>query len=1351
MHPGRPVLWFWVLVALADSGGQAQIAPSYGSSPVAEKAFRHPGLYISNLYEPVAGLPLEAASRAREELAELRIPAQGAFLDVRGGRWGSLLPAEPLLPGGGVGNDLTWASLGLVAPDDPAGFEDVAWDALTEYLHVREQLLGIEVDELWPPANVTVHDAGRRIQIYAQRVFRGVSVRDSYLTAVINNGNLVLLGVRNWGDIGISTAPGISEQSAVAAVAAHLEPTPVDGYRSRPELTVVPMGVGDDLGRLSPGRGYQHRLAWVVRPEIREQLGRWEALVDARTGELLALQDSNRYATTRNVVGGVYPVSNDGTPPDGVEQPGYPMPFADVTDAGTQLFTDSGGNYPVCVDGPITTTLAGELVRIDDFCGAISESSSGDIDLGTGGGRDCDLPPGASSPGDTHAARTGFYELNRVKEMALGHLPGNPWLRDQLAAVTNIPDFGVPEFNCNAFWDEVTVNFFTSGASALPGVVCSNTGEIAGVLDHEWGHGLDNNDALPSISNPGEGIADVYAALRLNESCIGRGFYTAGNQCGDDDPCIDCDGVRDIDWAERQSGQPHDIAWIDANCAPPFLGDPGPCGGGIHCEGAVYSEAIWDLVHRDLQGPPFAMDLNTALEMGTRLTFLGAGGVGNWYSCVDGAGTGDGCNADGGYLNFLAIDDDNGDLNDGTPHMAAIFSAFDRHGIACGAPPVQNSGCSGAPAEAPTVSATALDRGVQLIWSPVTGATEYEVLRTEGVFGCEFGKIKVGQTPGTQFLSAGLRNGFAYSYIVVPLGGDPACTGPASACTAVTPAAGANLAFAESSISLQVLNGDLDSFIDNCEVAELTFDLVNIGSAPLTNLRLLDVEVVSHPGTVTVTTAFPVVVAPSLAECGLAPGGFAFTAEGLSFNDTVEFRVDATSDELAGMVRSQTIRLVAAESSLESFASKTFTFETDLENWQTARGTFAPASAGGGAAGSSWYVASSANLPDQCDVIRSPSLQLSSTSTLSLWNQFDIEPSTIVGGSEFWYDRANLGIVDAQSGRRTPVSPDGGRTYNATGSGGSCGTNSQDGWADAGPGWAESTWSAAALGSATLAGELVQLGIRYGTDPFEQGFGFWFDEVTVTDVGVVVADGQTDACLPGNSPPVALDDSVSVTTLDPVTIAVLENDSDPDPGDGLRILAVTQPSRGTAVIDFIGPDLDTITYTPNAGSGGVDTFLYSVTDGNGGSDIATVTIDSSVMFLDGFESGDVSAWSGTQGLCDPNGSYTVSGAPIQYSCCFGLVDLTITSFTFASDGAEISSAPSNPVLLTGAPTTCPAGAFSNSGVLPGSCAETYALVGGFTGPDDWSGTYSMTFSGPDCSCLDLDPCLDQTFTIDAAR
>src|SRR6185436_13440161 len=82
---------------------------------------------------------------------------------------------------------------------------------------------------------------------------------------------------------------------------------------------------------------------------------------------------------------------------------------------------------------------------------------------------------------------------------------------------------------CNAFWSPgaQNVNFYRSGGG------CRNTGEIAAVFDHEWGHGMDDNDAAGILSNSSEGYADVAAIYRLQASCVGHGFFqTTDHGCG---------------------------------------------------------------------------------------------------------------------------------------------------------------------------------------------------------------------------------------------------------------------------------------------------------------------------------------------------------------------------------------------------------------------------------------------------------------------------------------------------------------------------------------------------------------------------------------------------------------------------------------------------------------------------------------------------------------------------------------------------------------------------------------------------------------------------------------------------
>ncbi len=1062
------------------------------------KSFSHPDLYIGNIYQPA---PEVDSNRSAQDLADLGVAPSAAYMDIRGGRWGTLMPALPLLPGDGFGNELSWDGLNKAAPTGRAELRTLAWDAFVAWVAQHQSQLGVDIAELQNPGVVTVTRDGDMVQIHAPRRIDGVPVRDTYLNAVISHGNLSLMGFRNWGDITISPVPSINTEAAIAAVNVHLGDLAQLATWSKNSLAIIPMAKGTDLAQIAVGTGYDYRLVWELRPAFEgDPVGEWEALVDAHTGEVLALQDKANYASTREIEGGVYPVSNDGVPPDGVEVV-YPMPFADLTNAGNTFFSDSGGNLLACVDGEISTTLTGRYLRMIDTCGAVSESTAGDVlSLGTSGGIDCTTPPGGS-PGNTHATRSGFYEINRSIEWGRSHLPDNIWLQDQLPATMNINS------NCNASGGPGGVNFFTSGGG------CSNTGEIAGVFVHEWGHGMDGADATPGISSPGEGIADIYASLRLNTSCIGRNFRP-GSPCGGyGDPCTECTGVRDIDFAKRSSGNPHDIAFIDT-CGPGNTN--GPCGGSVHCEGAVYGEAVWDLWHRDLTVAPYNMDTDTAREVATRLTFIGSGAVGNWFNCNAGSGTGDGCNADGGYLNYLAADDDDGNLANGTPHMTAINAAFARHGIACPTPAVLDGGCATTPTTAPVVTATARDRGAELTWGAVAGATSYRIFRGEGVHSCDFGKVWVAEITGTSYVDSGLRNGQEYYYSVFAMGPGDTCYGPSSSCTAVTPVVGSNIGLdALASGMVTIVTGDGDIFLDNCEEALVAVSVSNLGNGTQTNVRIADVRAPDHPDVV-FTSAFPVTVSASLAACDLAAGEISFQADGLALGDSVSFEVDFTSDQLSPAVKTLILPLTIAgtEGDLMNFATRTYSFEADAEDWAIEQGTFARTStgAGSGGNGSDFYTASSGFLAGQCDHIRSPVMVLNSDSTMSMWTNFNIEDDA--GGTGPWYDRANVGIYDPVAGSRTLVEPSSGRDYNASGANGNCGTNGQRGWAGTMQSWASTTFNAAALGSPTIAGDPVQLDIRYGTDGGLHLDGFWYDEVTVTNADHQVDDTQSDTCGP---------------------------------------------------------------------------------------------------------------------------------------------------------------------------------------------------------------------------------------------
>jgi hypothetical protein len=88
---------------------------------------------------------------------------------------------------------------------------------------------------------------------------------------------------------------------------------------------------------------------------------------------------------------------------------------------------------------------------------------------------------------------------------------------------------------------------------------------------------------------------------------------------------------------------------------------------------------------------------------------------------------------------------------------------------------------------------------------------------------------------------------------------------------------------------------------------------------------------------------------------------------------------------------------------------------------------------------------------------------------------------------------------------------------------------------------------------------------------------------------------------PPNEPPVADDQSVSISANTAVSIVLTASDPDTDP---LTFLVVSAPLNG--ILDGTEPDL---TYTPDPGYTGPDDFAFIANDGAVDSNVATVSID----------------------------------------------------------------------------------------------------------------------------------------------
>jgi hypothetical protein len=589
----------------------------------------------------------------------------------------------------------------------------------------------------------------------------GLPVEGARVVFRVNNGNLIQFGSENLPHTKAVPPPArVTRDEALANLAAYIGGFGggdlfVDGGSQR--LLTVRVEDARFTEGYEPGRGRGLTPAWQFI--FRHDRGRetWRARVDAVSGEMLELIDINRYAQATGGAKFLGVSSN------------VPMPFADLSSGGA---TSSAGvySYP---GGPVTSSLDGPYVSIADNCGPISlpANALGTLAFGTSAGTDC-TTPGFGGAGNTHSARTQFYHVNRAKEIARGWLPANAWLNGQLTTNVNLND------TCNAFWNGSTINFYRSGGG------CGNTGEIEGVSLHEYGHGLDDNDGNGSFTDfgTGETYGDWTAALATHTSCVGSGFDSVS--CGGyGDACTSCTGIRDIDWGKHVSNTPHTVANFTQTLCPNDPGYTGPCGKEGHCESYISSEALWDFVNRDLPNP----GSGAAWAVADRLWYLSRSTATAAFSCTAGATfTSNGCNVGSLWKTLRAVDDDDGNLANGTPNSAALYAAFNRHGIACTTDAGANTSFRGCSSPAvPTLSLTGGDNQVSVNWSGSAGV--YDVYRNER--GCDAGFARVANDlPGSALVDANVANGFTYYYqVTAQPAGNESCASAPSACLAVTP------------------------------------------------------------------------------------------------------------------------------------------------------------------------------------------------------------------------------------------------------------------------------------------------------------------------------------------------------------------------------------------------------------------------------------------------------------------------------------------------------------------------------------------------------------------------------------
>lgn len=359
----------------------------------------------------------------------------------------------------------------------------------------------------------------------------------------------------------------------------------------------------------------------AVDLRLRHPESRWTVWVDARTGQPVAREQTLRFAELPVV----FRVPDRG-PWDGARSDRPAARMAALVDGATTN-TDEAGVLDV-PDAATSAVLsaAGELVTVTNLAGDPALFS---VDLGALAGAPAQWD--AADDELTDAQLTTYVYTNEVKDYVrpIGSVSAVDWLDESMPANVNIDDA------CNAFWDSRSgsINFFAAGE--VSDTSCENTGRLVDVINHEFGHGIHDRALIDEVGvfdvALSEGISDYLAATIVDDPDMGRGFF------GDDRP------IRRLD--------PEDYEWH----WPEDRGE-------VHAEGRIIGGTLWDLrkAFIELYGE----------QDGVAMTDL------IWFEATRRAS-----DIPSMYFETLLVDDDDGDLSNGTPHDCLITDIFGRHGL----------------------------------------------------------------------------------------------------------------------------------------------------------------------------------------------------------------------------------------------------------------------------------------------------------------------------------------------------------------------------------------------------------------------------------------------------------------------------------------------------------------------------------------------------------------------------------------------------------------------------------------------------------------------------------------------
>lgn len=452
-----------------------------------------------------------------------------------------------------------------------------------------------------------------------QQLSGGVKVLGGAVSFSFKNDRMIMVG---------STAlPGVS----VAA----LPPTRVDAGRLASSATSWLASAGFSVAvtqtsadrvivpiihpRGAQGPDIEYRLAEQLVVESTADEGRWNVWLDAATASPILRKSMVQWAS------GTILYNVPDRHPSSTRSP-KPAARARHTIDGVVTLAELDGTVTWAGTSAATVApgLTGPSVAISNKAGALAADS---LTLAVAGTLTWDKT--TDEFGDAQLA--SFVFASQAKAFVHDNLDANlAWADTSLLPVNvNINQ------TCNANYNGSSINFYRATTN-LSGTQCQNTGRIADVVYHEFGHSVHHHAVIDGVGQVdpgvGEGMADVLAALITRDHGMGRGFFM------NDQPLRDLDSATTLRYPDDITGEEHN-------------------------DGEIVGQAFWDM-KKELIAKLGA----EPAELQARKLYYGI-----IQRSVDIPTT---------YVEALVSDDDDGDLSNGTPNMCAINAGYGAHGLA---------------------------------------------------------------------------------------------------------------------------------------------------------------------------------------------------------------------------------------------------------------------------------------------------------------------------------------------------------------------------------------------------------------------------------------------------------------------------------------------------------------------------------------------------------------------------------------------------------------------------------------------------------------------------------------------